>query len=150
LSGSSSPIAAALECRTCAPLAVTRKAAAGLGWWPGLAAGWGVAAARRVDGDLVRAAERLTSLPGGGSGLDLAFCLAWISPGVWAPMTARQAQVVIADCLTRYTEGHSVDHRRYFGGRFGITRGRWLLVRAGAVGLTRPGEPGDGWKGRPY
>jgi hypothetical protein len=41
LSGSSSPIAAALECRACAPLAVTRKAAAGLGWWPGLAAGWG-------------------------------------------------------------------------------------------------------------
>jgi len=50
-------------------------------------------------------------------------------------MIACQAQVVGADCLTRYAEGQSQDHRRYIRSRSGTTRGRWLLYVPAPWGL---------------
>ena len=92
------------------------------------------------DLDLVRAAARLISLPGDGAG----FYLAWTSPGAWAPMIACQAQVVGADCLTRYAEGQSQDHRRHIRSRSEDHARTMAAVCAGAVGLAGPGESGDG------
>jgi len=63
-----------LQVHTAAPRRPCRgRRCACLAWWRGAAAGRaprGFVTARQADGDLVRAAIRLASLPGDGSGLD--------------------------------------------------------------------------------